>query len=159
MKLTSPKNTTTKTTNVQKKVLKAGLIEYKVKKINGQAKRVITIKDVPYTKSELLEMLKHGFLRGDNGPGDDFIADFAIEWHKQNKTWSNFKNDISKSPVASGRRFVSNFDIKEENGNISLVIGSDKILYIRHFVNKKVLWYAIKELSVSNVATFKNKWG
>lgn len=138
--------------------IKKGTIEYRVRKFNGASKRVISIKDTPYTKAELNDLLKHGFLRGDNGPGDDYIADFAIEWHKKHKEMSKYKEDLFTSPIAMGRRFVSAFDVKEDGGYIEIVLGNDKVLYVKHKVNKKVVWYKLENLTISNVSTFRTKW-
>jgi hypothetical protein len=97
-------------------------------------------------------------LRGDNGQGDDRVADFAVAWHNKHGDMKSFKNDIFESHIAQGRRFVFAFDVKAEKGYLEIVLGDDKVLYVMHTVDKKTLYYSFNNLPPTNAAKFRSKW-
>jgi hypothetical protein len=147
-----------KATNSKQEPTKQGSIEFKTKKINGKEKRFLVVKDEPYSMQELNDLLTHNFLRGNNGQGDDGVADFAVAWHKKHGEMKNYESDIFKSDIAQGRRFVFAFDVKAEKGNLELVLSKLKILYVMHTVDKKTLYYSFDKLPPTNAAKFHSKW-
>jgi len=162
-KSSSPKtnvssNTTKKPAASKKEPTKQGSIEFKTKKVNGKTKRVIVVKSDPYTQQELLDLLTYDFLMGDNGQGDDGVADFAVAWHKKHGEMKSFKNDIFESHIAQGYRFVFTFDVKAEKGYLEIVLGDDKVLYVMHTVDKKTLYYSFNKLPSSIASKFHSKW-
>jgi hypothetical protein len=137
---------------------KKGSIEFKTKKLNGKARRVVVVKSEPYSMQELNDLLTYNFLRGDNGQGDSAIADFAVVWHKKHGEMKSFKKDIFESHIAQGRRFVFAFDVKAEKGDVEIVLGDDKVLYVIQTIDKKKLYYSFNNIPSSNASKFYSKW-
>ncbi len=65
------------------------------------------------------------FFKGDNGPGDQYVGTFIVEWNKISKT--KIKNETA---ILQGRRFIST------NGKYIIVLGTDNKLYVIDKNNK-----------------------
>lgn len=110
---------------------------------------VTSIKDTSYTEKEFMELLHS--LKGDNGPGDNYVADFA----DKNKRLLKLNSKEISGIYSDGLRFVNT---KTKSGRLECVLVANT-LYVVQLNTKTTKNFGYKlKLSPKNSKTLENHW-
>jgi len=112
--------------------------------MGGSTSKLTQLPENKMSENEIMDVISS--FMGDNGPGDQYIGDFAI----------NYKSASNKSEILQGQRFY--WCGKNKKTHMTIVVTKQQNLYVIQQVNPNKRYDYKLKISSGNTAKLNSKW-